>query len=354
MASFASKNQCGVTEQDVLTQPEAHLFSLQAAPDLLLIPYYKDGKPLRKMPLELLDRFVDHNIQGSSFYTGQHKVLMQQMLPATVEAINRVSLKSRSKSLFDLFQPAVLTVEVRDCWRASQTYPDWPTQLTFADVPAFSQHGPFRQLLTGIVKHTENRLREDKGQRGRLRVDDLDGGTAELIDHFLDRMRQKTALPARTQKVEIDIERVRRLRVESEEVLELLLDDEEERAMALRRETEPEPDAALASAASEPTSASERESTAVVEFEDEAWSALAARLSDHQVQALAAIIAHEDAGEIIHQLAAEQFLMPTMLLDSINELAQDLIGDILIETDPAPRLSDDYYEPLVAKIVGSN
>lgn len=355
MAAFVSQNECGVSPPDVLTQPEAHLFTLQAAPDLLLIPYYKDGKPLRKLPLELLDRLVDHSIQESSFYTGGHKGLMQQMLPATLEAINRVCLKRRSKSLFDLFRPAALTVEVKNCWRASQTYPDWPTQLTFADVPAFSQHDRFRQLLTGIVKHTENRLREEKGHRGRLRVDVLDDGTAELIDHFLDRMRQKTAPPVRTQKVEIDIKRVRQLRAESEEVLELLLDGEEERATALRKETEAKPAAVLTPAPSEPISNSEREFSAIViEFEDEAWSTLATRLSDYQVQALGAIIAYEDAGEIIHQLAAEQFMMPAMLLDSINELAQDLIGDILIETDPAPRLSDEYYEPLVAKIVGSS
>lgn len=353
ITSFASKHECAVSPQDVLTQPEAHHFTLQVAPDLLLVPY-TEGRPLRKMPLELLDQFVDHDIPGSSFYTAGYESLLQRMLPATVEAVNRVSLKSRGKSLFDLYQPAPLTIEVKNCWRASQTYPDWPTQLTFGNVPSFSQHDPFRQLLTGIVKHTENKLREEKEHRGRLRVDNLDDRTAELIDLFLDRMRQKTAPSVRAQKVEIDIERVRRLRAESEEVLELLLDDEEERVLALRRGTEPEQASTLTSAIPEPTLASEGDSPAHVEFEDEAWSTLATRLSDQQVQALGAIINAEDAGELIHQLAAEHSMMPTMLLDSINELAQDLIGDILIETDPAPRLSDEYYEPLVAKIVGSN
>lgn len=91
--------------------------------------------------------------------------------------------------------------------------------------------------------------------------------------------------------------------------------------------------------------------TGGVETEDVMWAEFARALKSYQVETLAAIIDGSDPEAAIHHIATAQFLMPTMLVDDINELARDILGDILIESADEPRLVDDYYAPMVSQII---
>ena len=44
--------------------------------------------------------------------------------------------------------------------------------------------------------------------------------------------------------------------------------------------------------------------------------------------------------------------MPSLLLDTINELAQDAIGDLLIYVDEQPPTIEEEYEEVVNRILG--
>jgi hypothetical protein len=60
------------------------------------------------------------------------------------------------------------------------------------------------------------------------------------------------------------------------------------------------------------------------------------RLKDNQVRTLRVIATNGQSREEIRKLAAEVGIMPETLIDSINELAHETIGDIIIDTDSVP------------------
>jgi hypothetical protein len=350
MLSFVTVHECDVTPRYVLLQPEAYSFTRTVAPDILLTQY-KDER-FHEIPLDLLDQFIDHDIQRSSFYCPEHQALMQRMLPAAVTIVNKREKKEGKGSLFTRYRAHPVVVEVKKCWRATQTYGEWPTQIIFKDIPAYSQHNKLRHQLTGIVKYAENKLREEKNHRGRLRVRGVDEQTKALIDRLITQ-NDAVISPPPAPKIEIDLSRVETLRAESEEVLEMLQTNKDEATINTSSAPAPElPDVSGDQVLPEEKNLPEPIiSMPDAGTESEMWAQMAKSLDDHQAEALAAILNSNDPQAAIHRIASKQFLMPTMLIDSINELAQDIIGDILIESDDVPQLIDDYYEPMIANII---
>ncbi|MCA9873101.1 MAG: TerB N-terminal domain-containing protein [Anaerolineales bacterium] len=349
MLSLVTAYDCEVSSRDVLLTPEAFDFTVSIAPDVLFAQYV-DGN-LRELPIALLEKYVDYTIQRSSFYTSEHEALVQQVLPAAIDIVNTYQANNGNGPLFTRQTSVPVIIELKRCWRADQTYLDWPMRLYFEDVPAYSQNQTLRRYLTGIVKYTENKLREEKNFRGRLRVLGLDRGTRTLIDRLIAHNGHVISPPPAVPKIEIDLSQVERLRAESEEVLSMLQIEEE--AIIDDSIATPEPTAELFTVQPVTESAIQEQvmETEEVETEEEMWAAFAHALESHQVETLAAIIDGPDPKAAIHHIATAQFLMPTMLVDDINELARDILGDILIESADEPRLVDDYYAPMVSQIV---
>jgi len=69
----------------------------------------------------------------------------------------------------------------------------------------------------------------------------------------------------------------------------------------------------------------------------EEWTKLLAQLSDYEVQVLKALIEQENPNFALKKIAEANITMPHLLIDSINENANDIIGELLI---------DPYSEPL--------
>lgn len=349
MLSLVTAYDCEVSSRDVLLTPEAFNFTVSIAPDVLFAQYV--GGDFRELPIPLLEKYVDYAIQRSSFYTSEHEALVQQVLPASIDIVNTYQANNGNGPLFNRQTSAPVIIELKRCWRADQTYLDWPMRLYFEDVPAYSQNQKLRRYLTGIVKYTENKLREEKNFRGRLRVLGLDRVTRTLIDRLIAHNGHVISPPPAVPKIEIDLSQVDRLRAESEEVLSMLQIEEE--AIIDDSIPTPEPMAELVNiqpvaeaAIREPVMETEG-----VETEDVMWAEFARALKSYQVETLAAIIDGSDPKAAIHHIATAQFLMPTMLVDDINELARDILGDILIESADEPRLVDDYYAPMVSQII---
>lgn len=350
MLSLVTVYDCKVSSRDVLRAPEAFDFTVSTAPDVLLTQYV-DGN-LRELPIALLEKYVDHNIQRSSFYTPEHESLVQRVIPAAIDIINKHHANNGNGSLFAQQAGAPVIIELKRCWRADQTFLDWPTQLYFEDVPAYSQNQKLRCYLTNIVKYTENKLREEKSFRGRLQVQGLDHNTRALLDRLISHNGHVISPPPTVPKIEIDLTKVERLRAESEEVLSMLQIEEE--AIIEESITTPNPltdlqpvQPVIEASEQEPIIDTEK----VVESEDEIWIEFAQALEPYQAETLAAIFDGKDPKAAIRNIAMAQFLMPTMLIDGINELAQDILGDILIESADEPRLVDDYYALMVAQII---
>ncbi len=352
MISFANVYNCGTTPQEILTQPEAYKYAVKSAPDILLASYL-ENESLQDANLELLARFVDHDIQRSSFYTAGYEELMQLTIPKVLNVVNQRIEHQSSKSLFALVETPTLVVEVKDCWRASRTFRQWPTRIHFSHIPAYSQHLKLRIILTNIVKYSENKLRKSENYRGRLRVGEVNKQLITLIDQLFESEIQATPSLRPSPKIEIDLMRVEKLRTESDEVLDMLQTDIEpniDRELIVT-DIDNGGDHTSFEVTTEVIGELLPAHTSGIDSEDEAWTLLSENLDDCQLRVLEAVMTSSDPTSAINEVAAKHFLMPTILVDGINELAQDLIGDILIEMEPSPHLIDDYYEPKIMEMV---
>jgi hypothetical protein len=71
---------------------------------------------------------------------------------------------------------------------------------------------------------------------------------------------------------------------------------------------------------------------------DEEWKVFSEQLSPRHVRTIHALLGDNPDTELM-QVAEQYGTMPALLLDEINDIAMDTIGDLLIEGD---RLVSDY------------
>lgn len=75
------------------------------------------------------------------------------------------------------------------------------------------------------------------------------------------------------------------------------------------------------------------------------WHEFVTRLSEPELQVIRAIIQQSDPSADIKKIAEENITMPELLIDNINELALDTIGDLIIEPESEfvpPGILEDY------------
>ncbi len=85
------------------------------------------------------------------------------------------------------------------------------------------------------------------------------------------------------------------------------------------------------------------DSTAPVELDfsqepnlDATWTKFATLLPQYEVQALTAIVRHASPAQRLKQIAEANLTMPELLIDSINERALEVVGDIILEPSVQP------------------
>lgn len=97
----------------------------------------------------------------------------------------------------------------------------------------------------------------------------------------------------------------------------------------------------------------------------EIWDQFFNQLPGHEFQVLKAIVEQDNPHPTIKKIAESNITMPNILIDSINELASDVIGELIIETTAdKPAISPEHihhviqmialYENLMARHASSN
>jgi len=66
------------------------------------------------------------------------------------------------------------------------------------------------------------------------------------------------------------------------------------------------------------------------------WTDFIKQIPNYEVKVLRAILMQNNTQGIIKEIAEENITMPNILIDSINEKASDIIGDLIIETTTEP------------------
>jgi chromosome segregation ATPase len=73
------------------------------------------------------------------------------------------------------------------------------------------------------------------------------------------------------------------------------------------------------------------------------WNNFLENLSSYQIQLLTAIVKQDNTKAILKQIAESQITMPNLLIDAINEIANNTIGELIITTDEEiPAVSPEH------------
>ncbi|MDH6062362.1 tellurite resistance TerB C-terminal domain-containing protein [Umezakia ovalisporum] len=97
----------------------------------------------------------------------------------------------------------------------------------------------------------------------------------------------------------------------------------------------------------------------------EEWNQFLELLPNHEIKVLKAILEQDSPRQIIKQIAEEKITMPSLLIDSINEHANDTIGELIVEPSwENPQVYPEHlvnvrkmltvYENLMARKTSSN
>ncbi|MNW46279.1 hypothetical protein D3C74_235660 [compost metagenome] len=316
---------------------------------------------------ELLLTLIDYDVEKSRFYLEQGRKELRNYVPKVVSLVDGYLLKSKGSRILELHKPLEQKVS-RFLFRSAVYDHDLYGRTKPVSILPYSGHPPLRAFLTQLVRLTENKLREQLGYKGKLRGIDVGPEIEQLVDRFLSKefdRRKAEEAKARIPKVKINATKLRKLQQESDEVRDMLLSEEQTLAFApeapglppekvassprisvaeplqptfdFERGYEQVPEEVLLPPIEERRETLETKGEASVTLSEE-WQDLFASLTAPQAQMLAALFQGQSAAE--RQMIAEQIgSMPELLVDEINELAMERIGDLLVDGD---EILEDY------------
>ena len=150
-------------------------------------------------------------------------------------------------------------------------------------------------------------------------------------------------LDRRTQKNSLDLELVTlRTQKENAESTNLASFDPWQDAVVVNNKSNGKSNSKSNSKSNGKSNASS-DSTAPVELDfsqepniDATWAKFATLLPKYEVQALTAIVRHASPAQRLKQIAEANLTMPELLIDSINERALEVVGDIILEPSAQP------------------
>ncbi|MBD7968475.1 TerB N-terminal domain-containing protein [Paenibacillus gallinarum] len=350
---------------------------------------------------DMLAMLLDYNAEQSSFFKEQGRKEMKIYAPKVIALVDRYGLKKHGLRLIHRFWPEEVTRK-RILFRSAVYDHDFYGKHAEVRVFPISEHPPLRDYLTQLVRYTENKLRELMGFKGRLRGVKLESEVEELISRYLRREikeREVKAAKKARPAVSINTKKLRRLQQESEEVRNMLMIDYESVETSAKEagyvDTSRNQDIPIPgklqtiqtemnfddSVLSSPQSVDEEESpdievskvettdvettnlemtdtemtSAVTSVEqpnlhfvwntdnlDEEWQELAERLSSSQLEVLY-ILRDQKGNAELQKIATKAGSMPELMIEEINEISMDIIGDILIDGE---EITEEYIEAL--------
>lgn len=305
----------------------------------------------------------DYDMQRSKFYQDGGSALMEEYVPKVLAIVDSYMQKTTGKTLVDTFYKGPGKTIERYLFR-SAIYDASLYGRTFAmRLDQVRKCAPLRYYITQLVRSTENKLRELRHFKGRLRGVSLKSETETLIQRYLEREYQaaKPVLPA----ISIDAEKLALLQRDSEDVRSMLTVEAWEDEPDSQDQEVSDPDMAVGKEGwthdapfqgmlDEALPNSDVDVERLPEdpsFEwkttglDEDWTQFAEQLGQAHLEVLYALKSHASAHEL--ELIAEMYgTMPELLLDEINGIAMETIGDLVIDGERLSEEYENYFESL--------
>lgn len=307
-----------------------------------------------QLTFEVLTVMSDYDISKSKFYLGEGKEAAERYIPLVVALIDAYVARKHGSNLVKMFPPGPVVMRERYLFRSAVYDISLYGYSVLVPVVRISKSPPLRSLITRLFRLTENKLRELMGYRGRLKDIKVDADMDELISKYLQREFRKAEQEAKGPAVIIDQRKLEQLQNDSEVVRTLLT--VEEAAESDNNNGNDEPDIneqqaiipaeqATRLEPAEPEAAADDMQTVIAQTETgdhPEWEQFHAELTPLQREAVLAL-AEEDGLLTVNKLAAAAGTMPELLFDEINELAMNLLGDLLIDGE---QVADEWIPML--------
>jgi len=270
---------------------QALSFGFLRNPNLLLCEYLKGG--ISFIPPLLWEAFSSYKFLKSPFLRGKKELI--EDIPPLMGLIDETMKSSTGKGIFSTFDPKYKIKISRFPFQGALLEEKSSSPIFLGEVTPFSQVPALRNFLAALITEWENQLRIRMKYPHLLHTLPFDKGWKRLIADFVS--FQKAPLK---RSISLDFRLVR----------DLIKVIEEERVIP------PAP-------------------TSKKDTEQSGWESLISRLNEAQMAILQSLSSGESAEKIL-QIAKSFSIMPEVLLDSLNELALESIGDLVVDTLSSP------------------
>ncbi|OAB45616.1 TerB N-terminal domain-containing protein [Paenibacillus antarcticus] len=330
------------------------------------LKYSFETEPL-DIPLSLLLRLSDVDVSKSKFYTEGGEQSMKEYVPKVFALVDAYLAKQQGLRLIEMFYPGPMPEKERPLFQSAMYDESQHGRSVVIQVSRISEHVPLREFATQLIRLTENKLREKLNFKGRLRGIELESEIETLVSRYMDRMFMTTPVQERTgPAVVIDERKLAQLQQDSEFVRDILtvnLEEVEDAEFVVNHEDEGsqgaddgDEDTALCPNLSQHNLQGIEEAevdgqppesyiTWDVTGLPEEWVEFADALSAIQLEAIYVLKEGHDLSGL-QNIADEAGTMPELLLDDINQIAMDTLGDLMIDGE---ELTEEYV-PMLAQL----
>ena len=289
---------------------------------------------------------TNYDYKKSKFYLAgnEQASAARKHIPAAISTVLH-SLEAEGSGLTDIkMQKATLS---RDSFIGALCSGEMKRRIE-VDYCSFQRSFELRYLITDIIKYTENRLRRLFGNKSQLSIFGLPDKIKAILDAYFERelpMARRTQIPPPRPEyealydlpaTEVSLERAAEIERTSWDVTERLVE-------AFEEVGDPQPERTADQAVEPAVFAVDETSRTSAAQEGASEESNGSSLLPYRDFILAAL-----NGDMARQrdIARERGLMTDVLAEQINDIAVELIGDIVLESDEggAYTVIEDYVD----------
>lgn len=334
-------NKCSINAAMALHNVTGgHLFNCSVD---FLLPFYIDST-LDRLPLELIYQLSYYtNLPRSSFYKGIGKALMNEYIPKVLQVLDAALKKNTGLGIFDKLKPSKTESILRYPFKSAIYFCKENAPIIIEVLP-YSKHFPLKTFITGVLKCSENKLRELTGVSGRLKNFSIDIAAKNIIEQYLAKEYSNKISELTRVEVKLDEEKLSRLTEDSNSIRTTLLSDITlEEASQVDTTLEANPISTIYRDKNKEVSS--LHTLPALSSMSAEWRDFYSALQSYHISALEVILSSCEVSERLNKICKDNFTMQELLIDSINEVALETIGDIIILPDVKPPcFIEEHYE----------
>ena len=298
----------------------------------LIVNNYFTIKKDNILTLLAIEAISTYKITESKIYNKTTKEIIDNTIQDIIKLFNNYFLKKTGKDLLEFFRPALTKLKIQPYAKVEICFVNKEYTTEYY---SYITHEPLKNFLTNVLKYTENILRKGLKFSGKMKVS-LEKEYTDLIDEYFARKNEKKKKVISL--IEIDFSKVKKLEEEDLEVVSMLtygIDSFNEFDYTNNKIFENE--------TKEKVEKNEIINNKKNMGNESEWLN---NFNNIHREIIQAIIEKKELNYIT-DIANKYSSMPEILIDEINGIANDNIGDFLIETASSTLTIIHEYENVV-------